>query len=145
MAPLLIWITSFAATLLLCSCTIREEASPIPGVRDAGTELCIVDKEDVRTEFKEEMLRAIEARGITPRVIAAGSGVDTCPWVLTYNAKWSWDFVTYMAWAEMKVYRDGKWEGQAVYDAPRAGWSMNVRIYESTRTKVNTMVDGLFP
>jgi len=133
------------AVLLLPSCAITQVANPVIGFRDSTEEICIVEKSDVRAGFQDELLAAVERRGISPRVLPAGSPVTTCPVSLTYNAKWSWDFVLYMAWAEIILYRDGVRVGDALYSAPRAGWALTFRIYESTASKVDTMVEQLFP
>jgi hypothetical protein len=50
-----------------------------------------------------------------------------------------------MAWAELIAYKDGVRAGDALYSAPTGGWAMTTRIYESTESKVNTMVSQLFP
>jgi len=100
---------------------------------------------DVRAVFQDELLAALERRGLSSRVLPAGSPVTTCPVSLTYNARWSWDFVLYMAWAEVVVYRDGARAGDALYSAPRARSSFTFGIYKSTASKVDTMVEQLFP
>ena len=134
-----------AVVLALSSCTITQTANPVIGLRDSAVEICVVEKPDVRADFQDELLAALERRGLSSRVLPAGSPVTACPVSLTYNAKWSWDFVLYMAWAEIVVYRDGTRVGDALYSAPRAGWSMTTRIYEPTESKVDTMVEELFP
>ena len=47
--------------------------------------------------------------------------------------------------AKIVVYRDGKEVGDAIYDSPKAGMSLTFRIYESTASKIETMVNQLFP
>jgi hypothetical protein len=134
-----------AAVLLLPSCTITRTANPVLGLRDSAAEICIIEKPDVRAVFQEELRAALEKRNLSTRILPVGSPVTACPVSLTYNARWSWDFVLYMAWAEIVVYRDGARAGDALYSAPRAGWALTFRIYESTASKVDTMVEQLFP
>jgi hypothetical protein len=50
-----------------------------------------------------------------------------------------------MSHAAVFVYQDGAQAGDALYDAPKAGFGLTTRIYESTDSKVATMVDQLFP
>jgi len=134
-----------AAVLFLPSCTITRTANPVLGLRDSAAEICIIEKPDVRAGFQEELVAALEKRNFSSRILPVGSPVVTCPVSLTYNARWSWDFVLYMAWAEIVVYRNGVRAGDALYSAPRAGWALTFRIYESTASKVDTMVEQLFP
>ena len=78
-------------------------------------------------------------------MLPQGSPFDHCPLALIYNAKYSWDFRMYMSWAELIAYKEGARVGDALYSAPTTGWAMTTRIYESTESKVNTMVSQLFP
>ncbi len=138
-------LSVLAAVLLLSSCAITQTANPVLGLRKSSEEICAIEKRDLRAEFSEELRSALESRAMSLKMLPPGSPLDSCPVTISYNAKWSWDFVTYMAWAEILVYRDGKKAGDALYAAPRAGWAMTFRIYESTKSKVDTMVDQLFP
>jgi len=71
--------------------------------------------------------------------------VASCPLTSTYYALQSWDFTPYLSHAVIVVYRDGARVGDALYDAPKAGFAMTTRIYESTDSKVAIMVEQLFP
>ena len=135
------------ATLALgaSACTITQEANPVQGLATSPSELCVIEKRDVRQDFRDALLAELGARGFPVRELPEGSPVDTCEWVLTYDARYSWDFVIYMAWAEIVAHRGGSRAGDALYSAPRAGWSLTTRIYEPTESKVRTMVDQLFP
>jgi hypothetical protein len=115
---------------LLVSCTITQRANPAAGLRVSATEICVIEKLDVREDFRAALLASLRQRGFSVR---------------PYNAKYSWDLKTYMAWAELIAYKDGVRAGDALYSAPTGGWAMTTRIYESTESKVNTMVSQLFP
>ena len=130
---------------LLVSCTITQRANPVPGLRISATEICIVEKLDVREDFRTALLVSLRQKGFSTRVLPQGSPLDQCPLALTYNAKYSWDFEMYMAWVELIAYKEGVRAGDALYSAPTGGWAMTTRIYESTESKVNTMVSQLFP
>jgi hypothetical protein len=130
---------------LLVSCTITQRANPAAGLRVSATEICVIEKLDVREDFRAALLASLRQRGFSVRLLTQGSPFDDCPLALTYNAKYSWDLKTYMAWAELIAYKDGVRAGDALYSAPTGGWAMTTRIYESTESKVNTMVSQLFP
>lgn len=78
-------------------------------------------------------------------MIPSGSSVDSCKLVSDYIGTWSWDFKTYMATAKINVYESGKLIANASYSAPRGGWAMTTKIYESTETKIRGMLEILFP
>lgn len=131
--------------LVACSCTITQEANPVRGLPAPPPEMCVIEKADVRSDFRTALLAALEARGFSVRSLPGGAATDRCEYVLRYDAKYSWDFVLYMAWAEVIAYRNGTRAGDALYSAPTGGWAMTTRIYESTESKVETMIRQLFP
>ena len=134
-----------AMAALLTSCTITQTANPAVLQRAPGEPICVIEKLDVREDFRTALLTSLRTEGFDPRILPEGSGVEECPLSLSYNARYSWDFVLYMAWAELKAYKAGELVGDALYSAPRGGWAMTVRIYETTHSKVDTMVSQLFP
>ena len=131
--------------MFLVSCTVTQHANPVVASRVSATEICVVEKLDVREEFRSALLASLGKEGFSARILPEGSPFDRCPLALTYNAKYSWDFVIYMAWAELIAHKQGARAGDALYSAPTGGWSMTARIYESTQSKVDTMVSQLFP
>ena len=50
-----------------------------------------------------------------------------------------------MSYAEIVVYRNGIFVGNALYEAPCCGWALTFKIYEKTDNKLAKMVDQLFP
>jgi hypothetical protein len=134
-----------ASLALLVSCTITQRANPVTGLRVSAAEICVVEKPDVREHFHSTLLNSLRQRGFSTRVLPPGSAFDHCPLALTYDARYSWDFKVYMAWAELIAHAAGVRVGDALYSAPRGGWAMTTRIYESTESKVDTMIEQLFP
>ena len=129
---------------MLCGCTVTYNANPVSIADLDPREICVIEDTRVNASFLPAFRRALERKGFSVRVLPSNSPVSTCPLTSTYVATWSWDFVPYMAYSNIVVYRDGNRVGEAVYDAPRAGWAMTTEIYEATDTKVSTMVDRLF-
>jgi len=107
--------------------------------------MCVIEKLDVRSDFRTALFAALEGRKFSVRSVPKGSATDECEYALAYDAKYSWDFKPYLAWAEVIAYRKGARVGDALYSAPTGGWSMTTRIYESTESKVTTMIRQLFP
>jgi hypothetical protein len=144
----MIWIRliSIAALVaILSSCTITQTSNPVAEPVVSGAEICVVEKLDVREDFRSALITSLRQRNFRIRPLKQGTAYEPCPLALSYNAKYSWDFVMYMAWAELTVYKKGTQVGDALYSAPTGGWSMTTRIYESTQSKVDTMVSQLFP
>jgi len=138
-------VAAMLALALVSGCTITQNARPVP-LREGDTkEMCVIEDPRVSKTFLPAYRAALERRRFSVKTLAPGAPFTSCPLTSTYYARWSWDFVTYMSLAQIVVYRDGAQVGDALYDAPKAGFAMTTRIYESTDSKVETMVDQLFP
>lgn len=139
-------ITAFIFfNLMLFGCSVKYTTNPVTALDKNLGEICIVEDARVRESFLPAYRTALEKKGFTVRVLSPGSDVASCPITSTYTGRWSWDFVLYMAYAEIVVYRNGAKAGDALYEAPRAGWALTTDIYDSTELKIATMVDQLFP
>jgi hypothetical protein len=125
-------------------CTITRTGNPIALAADDGPEICVLEDTAVFHEFRVALQQSLTRRRFIVRTVTSGASQD-CPLTLTYTARQSWDFVVYMATADISVYRRGAAVGQATYRAPTAGWSMTTEIYEPTQSKVDAMIARLFP
>lgn len=128
----------------LAGCTVMHIVNPVTIKEIDSKEMCIIANTEVREEFLVAYKAALVNKGFSVKVIDSSSDVDSCSLTSTYLGKWSWDFVTYMAYAEIIVYRNGVKVGDAVYRAPRAGLALTTKIYEPTDKKLVEMVDQLF-
>jgi hypothetical protein len=129
----------------ICGCTITQTASPVSFQESEVRQLCVIEDPKVFDDFLPTYRAALERKGFSVKVLDPGSPVTSCPLTSTYYALRSWDFVTYLSHAVIVVYRNGTKAGEALYDAPKAGVALTFRIYESTDSKITTMVDQLFP
>lgn len=131
--------------LLLSGCSITQTAHPVTLQASDRREMCVVEDPAVDATFLPAYTAALQRRGFAVKTLPPGSPPSACPLTSTYYARWSWDFTPYMSLARIVVYRDGMEAGDALYDAPKAGTALTTRIYDSTDSKVGTMVDQLFP
>jgi hypothetical protein len=137
--------TFLSFNLLLLGCSVKYTANSVTNLDMSSKEICVIEDTRVRESFLPAYRTALEKKGFIVRVLIPGSDIASCPLTSTYTGRWSWDFVLYMAYAEIVVYRNGTKAGDALYKAPRAGWALTTDIYDSTETKIATMVDQLFP
>jgi hypothetical protein len=129
----------------LSGCTITQTAQPLSTRESDIRQICLIEDPRVFGEFLTTYRSALEARGFSVKVLTPGSTVTSCPLTSTYYALRSWDFVTYMSHAVVVIYRDGEKAAEALYDAPKAGFALTTRIYETTESKVGTMVSQMLP
>ena len=132
--------------LSITACTITQTATPVSlSSDDRPKEICVIEQPAVFSAFLPALRDSLAARGLSMRLLPKGASTDACPLTATYVAYRSWDFTTYMSQARIQIYQSGNKTGEAIYEAPKGGWSMTTRIYESTESKVETMVAQLFP
>lgn len=144
-APRVAHCIAVVSLLGLGGCTITQTATPVLLGDSEAKQICVVADPRVFQDFLPTYMSALKSKGFSVDVLPAGSPLTSCRMTSTYFALRSWDFVTYMSHALIVVYRDGAKIGEALYDAPKAGTSMTLRIYETTESKVGTMVSQLFP
>ncbi len=105
--------------------------------------VCIVEKPAVKAGFIETYKRVLTAKGYEVRQLPESASLVECPITSTYTANWRWDLATYMAFAEIKVYKDGAPAGEAIYDSMRGGANMGKFI--DAEKKITELVNQLFP
>lgn len=128
-----------AVLLVVPGCTIHQTVEPT----QIGSEsrLCIVKNPAVRESFLMEFISAIERKDIDYEIVDDSTASASCDWVARYTANWRWDLALYMSYAEIKVYRDGNLDGEAIYDSTRGGANMNKFI--DAEAKIQELVDEL--
>jgi len=126
---------------MLSGCAIHQNVRPVEKME--AREVCIVENGNVRSGFIESYKRALATKGYLVRQLPASASLIECPITSTYTANWRWDLATYMAFAEIKVYNNGKPVGEAKYDAMRGGGNMGKFI--DADKKIVELVHQLFP
>jgi hypothetical protein len=129
------------AALLLGACAIHQTVKPVAGVE--GRQICVIENPAVRNGFVEAYKRSLAAKGYAVRQLPATAAITECPMTSTYSANWRWDLAMYMAYADIKVYSNGRPVGEAKYDSLHGGGNMN-KFIDADR-KIDELVNQLFP
>lgn len=129
------------SVLVLSACAIRQTAKPVE--RLEGRQICVLENPAVKNGFVQAYRTALERKGYEVRLLPSTAVIDACPVTSTYRANWRWDLATYMAYAELRIYREGKPQGEVIYDAMGGGGNLNKFI--SAEKKITEMVDQLLP
>jgi len=122
-------------------CTITQRVMPVP--QDLENEVCIIENPRVRPGFVREYQSALQSRGYRYRMLPENARYEDRPITSTYLARWSWDIALYMAYAEIKVYRDSRLVGEAIYDA--TGGDGRFDKFIDAEPKIQELVAELFP
>ena len=134
-------ISSLLAVALLAACAIKQDVRPV-GALDTR-QVCVITNADVRKGFEESLHKSLRVQGYETRTLAPGAAVTSCPVTVTYTANWRWDLATYMAYAEIRVFKAGSETGRAIYDSTRGGGNMG-KFIDADR-KIGELLRELFP
>ena len=116
----------------------QPSAEPAASAPIAVKKICVVENPRVQKEFLEAYTKALGERGYQVQVFPKTPPASQCPLTSRYTATWAWDMVPYMAYAELRVYRDGNPAGRAEF---RARGSRFI----DAESKVKELVDQLLP
>jgi hypothetical protein len=125
----------------LAGCAIHQTVRPVEKVE--GRQICLIENPAVRASFVEAYKRSLASKGYAVRQLPPSAAITECPVTSTYSANWRWDLALYMAYAEIKVYSNGRPVGEAKYDSQRGGGNMN-KFIDADR-KIQELVNQLFP
>ncbi len=131
-------ILLLAILILLSGCSIKQTIEPAELNDDAV--ICIVEDHKVRNSFLEALKKVLDEKQVSYRIVDNVASKE-CEWKATYTARWSWDVALYMAYAKISVYKDGKLDGEAIYDATQGQGNMNKFI--DAEGKVRELVNAL--
>lgn len=127
--------------LVSTGCAIHQTVKPVDRFDDK--QVCIIENSAVKGGFVDAYQRTLIAKGYTVRLLPASASLIECAITSTYVGNWRWDLALYLAYAEIKVYANGKPIGEAKYDSLRGGANMNKFI--DAEKKIVELVNQLFP
>lgn len=134
-------LVALCALATLSGCAIRQTVVPVAAMPER--QICIIENTSVRPGFIDAYKRTLGEKGYLPKQLPPSAAIIDCPVTSTYTANWRWDLALYMAYAEIKVYRNGRTVGEAKYDAQRGGGNLGKFI--DAEQKIAELVQQLFP
>lgn len=130
--------------LLLSGCAIKQEIKAADALSTVpNKEVCVVKNTSVREGFLDTYRSALADKKYAVRVLPESATVKDCEITSTYTAKWRWDLALYMAYAEIKVFKDGDKVGEAIYDSMRGAANMGKFI--DADAKIKELTHQVFP
>jgi hypothetical protein len=126
---------------LLTGCTIKQNIKPVESFQDK--EVCIIENPIVRNGFLPAYRHALEAKQYKVILKPQNESITTCQVTSTYTANWRWDMALYMAYADIRVYKNGILGGEAIYDSLAGG--ANPGKFINAENKINELVGQLYP
>ncbi|WP_137937613.1 Sbal_3080 family lipoprotein [Chitinivorax sp. B] len=92
-------------------------------------------------DFVTVIRDGFDRHGISTEVFS-GSTPDRCEYVLTYTALQSWDFSTYLSYAELRLESKGRKIASAEYRLRGKG-GLSMMKWQGTKTKMDPVIDEL--
>ena len=124
--------------ILTVGCT-SIEVEPIP----AEENLKEISIKEIPKVIVEDYLPLVEKafndRGIKTLHFNDSQEAPT-PYILTYTALRTWDFVTYLSHAELKLEKNGKTIGSAVYHL-NGGGGLSMMKWQGVETKMTPVLN----
>jgi len=126
--------------VLSVGCT-SIEVRPIPAEENLK-EISIKENPKVTVEdYLPLVEKAFHERGIKTNTFKESQEAPS-PYILTYTALRSWDFVTYLSHAELKLEKNGKTIGEAIYHLRGKG-GLSFMKWQGVETKMTPVLDEL--
>jgi hypothetical protein len=126
--------------LPLIGCTSIEVQRPDPslGIRH----VCIQENPKVKVDdFVSVLQQGFDRHGLSTEVFS-GPPPPNCEYILTYTALRSWDMAPYLSHAELRLEKDGRQVGHAVYHLRGKG-GLSPAKWQGTKEKMDPVIDEL--
>lgn len=127
---------SLASALLLSGCMAINNVAPVTQ-EDNIQNVCILDNPKVRySEVVSVMREGFSRHGISTSVVQSDKA---CPFILTYTARRSWHFASYLGRFEMHLWKDGIEIASAEYAQRHA----SLAKWGNTKERIDAMIDQM--
>jgi hypothetical protein len=129
-----------SVVVLMQACTAIHIEPVDPSSR--VTHVCIENNPKVVVpDFLDVIRDGFDRHGISTEVYS-GAAPDSCEFTLTYTARQSWDFTSYLSQAELRMWKGGRRVAYAEYHLRgKGGYSM--KKWQSTAAKMEPVLDRL--
>ena len=128
-----------AVSLVACtSITVRPVDQSL-GIRN----VCIQENPRVQVDDFVAVLRDGFARRKIATELFSGIKPDKCEYLLTYTARHSWDIVSYLSHAELRLEREGIQIAYGEYHLIGKG-GFSLMKWASAKEKMDPVIDELF-
>jgi hypothetical protein len=135
-------VSAFGLALLVASGCTSIRVRPL-AAQLRPQQVCIEENPAVIVPGFLDVLRSGFARhGIATRVFSGSVPPADCEYVLEYTALQSWDFVPYLAHAELRLERRGVIVADAEYHLVGSG-GFSLMKWQSPKAKMDPVIDEL--
>ena len=125
------------ASLVACN---SIDVAPVKAEKNPLTKVCIQENPKVKVaDFVSVLQQKFDQRGIET-VVYRSAMPSSCNYQLTYTALRSWDFAPYLAYAEIRLRKDGRLIGKVDYNHNNG---LSLMKWEGTNAKIGPLLDQM--
>ena len=133
----------FSLSVWLWGC-MSVKVQPVSAENYTIKQVCIERNEAVIVDDFLSVLQAgLTRHDIDSHVVEPGTS-SPCEYLMTYIAKQSWDFVTYLSYAKLELFNYGQSIGIATYQHNGGSMSLAPTKWMGTASKMDPVIDELF-
>ncbi|PNH91534.1 Sbal_3080 family lipoprotein [Vibrio diazotrophicus] len=127
--------------VLLAACAAPKYTVEAISEENQSKEITIVKDEATREIFLDSMQEWCLDSAHKCTIVSDGTPPNSSELTLTYVARWSWDFRTFIADAQVKAYKNREKVGEVDFKAPN---NTNPDKWGNDKKRIITMMDLLF-
>lgn len=127
--------------VLLAACAAPKFTAVAIPEQNQSKEITIVKDDATRAIFLESMQEWCLDAAHKCTVVNDGTPPNSTELTLTYVSRWSWDFKTFIADAQVNAYKDDQKVGEVAFKAPN---STNTDKWGDDKKRIMMMLDLLF-
>ncbi|MBE3655010.1 MULTISPECIES: Sbal_3080 family lipoprotein [Vibrio] len=127
--------------VLLAACAAPKYTAEAISGENQSKEITIVKDDATREIFLDSMQEWCLDTAHKCTVVSDGTPPKSSELTLTYVSRWSWDFRTFIADAQVKAYKNNEKVGEVEFKAPN---SASTDKWGDDKKRIITMMDILF-
>ncbi|ELX4200130.1 Sbal_3080 family lipoprotein [Vibrio vulnificus] len=127
--------------VLLAACASPKYTVEAISEANQSEEITIVKDDATREIFLDSMQEWCLETAHKCTVVSDGTSPKGSELTLTYVSRWSWDFRTFIADAQVKAYKNSEKVGEVEFKAPNSG---NTNKWGNDNKRIIAMMDLLF-
>ncbi|MDT6962316.1 Sbal_3080 family lipoprotein [Cupriavidus sp. SZY C1] len=110
-----------------------------------GALFCVITNQVNGNAYVDSFASALRARNFEVKMLPPYSSVASCPMTAMYVAQRQTYLTPFLVSADITVFRNGERVGKAVFNANRSAGGINLSHLIQPDTKIEELVDRLFP
>ena len=110
-----------------------------------GALFCVITNQVNGNAYVEDFAASLRARNFEVKMLPPYASIASCPMTATYTVQRQTYVTPFVSSADITVYRNGERVGKALFNANRSAGGVNLSHLIPPASKIEELVDQLFP